>query len=100
MKGVKSYSGYISLNATTNMFFWFFEARTNPQDAPVSPVSLFSLFDPNLTISDQITLWYSVEQYKGFPTLLTKYRLNGGPGADSLLGLFQGELSWKMKATK
>lgn len=34
-EGVDDYSGYISLNEKTNMFFWFFEARENPQEKPV-----------------------------------------------------------------
>ncbi|KAG9238770.1 carboxypeptidase 2 [Amylocarpus encephaloides] len=50
--GVNSYAGYIDLDADSHTFFWFFEARHNPKDAP-------------------ITLW-----------------LNGGPGADSMIGLF------------
>ncbi|KAI9146889.1 Mutanase [Paramyrothecium foliicola] len=53
--GVNSYSGYISTDTNTNMFFWFFEARNNPESAP-------------------ITLW-----------------LEGGPGGDSLFGLFDRE---------
>ncbi|KAI1841055.1 hypothetical protein JX266_012713 [Neoarthrinium moseri] len=49
---VNSYSGYIDIDEKTHMFFWFFEARHNANEAP-------------------ITLW-----------------LEGGPGADSLFGLF------------
>ncbi|KAK6950619.1 hypothetical protein Daesc_007143 [Daldinia eschscholtzii] len=52
--GVNSYSGYVDLDENTHMFFWFFEARNNPDEAP-------------------LTLW-----------------LNGGPGSDSLIGLFEG----------
>jgi hypothetical protein len=35
-EGVDDYAGYISLNEETNMFFWFFEARENPSEKPVS----------------------------------------------------------------
>ena len=52
--GVGSYAGYVDLSPTSHTFFWFFEARHNPETAP-------------------LTLW-----------------LNGGPGSDSLIGLFQG----------
>ncbi|MCJ1426652.1 hypothetical protein MMC29_004555 [Sticta canariensis] len=51
--GVNSYTGYIDLAPDSHTFFWFFEARHNPAEAP-------------------LTLW-----------------LNGGPGSDSLIGLFQ-----------
>jgi hypothetical protein len=51
--GVKSYAGYVDLSPTEHTFFWFFEARHDPKNAP-------------------ITLW-----------------LNGGPGSDSLIGLFE-----------
>lgn len=52
--GVNSYSGYVDLNEDSHMFFWLFEARHDPANAP-------------------ITLF-----------------LNGGPGSDSAIGLFQG----------
>ncbi|KAJ5577808.1 uncharacterized protein N7459_006772 [Penicillium hispanicum] len=51
--GVKSYAGYVDLSPDAHTFFWFFEARHDPENAP-------------------ITLW-----------------LNGGPGSDSLIGLFE-----------
>ncbi|KAJ4287681.1 hypothetical protein N0V90_012384 [Kalmusia sp. IMI 367209] len=34
--GVDDYAGYISLDEKTNMFFWFFEARTNPSQKPLT----------------------------------------------------------------
>ncbi|KAK7911776.1 hypothetical protein PG985_014257 [Apiospora marii] len=55
--GVKSYSGYVDLDESTHMFFWFFEARKNPDKAPItlwlnggpgsdSLISLFSAIGP------------------------------------------------------
>lgn len=34
--GVNSYSGYVDLDENTHMFFWFFEHRTNPNEAPIT----------------------------------------------------------------
>ena len=34
--GVNSYSGYVDLDEDTHMFFWFFEARHNPDKAPLT----------------------------------------------------------------
>ncbi|KAH8889062.1 alpha/beta-hydrolase [Thozetella sp. PMI_491] len=34
--GVNSYSGYVDLDNNTHMFFWFFEARNNPNKAPIT----------------------------------------------------------------
>lgn len=40
-EGVDDYAGYISLNEKTNMFFWFFEARENPSEKPVSTSTFY-----------------------------------------------------------
>lgn len=34
--GVNTYSGYLSVGANMSMFFWFFEARSNPSTAPLA----------------------------------------------------------------
>lgn len=34
--GVNSYSGYVDLDADTHIFFWLFEARNNPSEAPTT----------------------------------------------------------------
>ncbi|KKK18917.1 hypothetical protein P175DRAFT_0436025 [Aspergillus ochraceoroseus IBT 24754] len=34
--GVNQYSGYLSVGDNMNMWFWFFEARNNPQQAPLA----------------------------------------------------------------
>ncbi|KAJ8521696.1 hypothetical protein ONZ45_g1633 [Pleurotus djamor] len=51
--GVYQASGYATLAPTENIWFWYFEARNEPENAPLA-------------------LWF-----------------NGGPGASSMIGLFQ-----------
>lgn len=53
--GVNQYSGYITAGDDLNMWFWFFEARENPQEAPLmaffgggpGDASEFGLFTQN-----------------------------------------------------
>jgi hypothetical protein len=53
-EGVDDYAGYISLNPTTNMFFWFFEARENPTEKPlVSTISRHSKYSQPWPVSWQ-----------------------------------------------
>jgi carboxypeptidase C (cathepsin A) len=33
--GVQQYSGYLSVGQNMNMWFWFFESRKNPENAPL-----------------------------------------------------------------
>jgi vitellogenic carboxypeptidase-like protein len=57
LKDYPSYSGYFTVNKTynSNLFFWYFEAQHNPEDAPVvlwlqggpGASSLFGLFTEN-----------------------------------------------------
>lgn len=48
-EGVDDYAGYISLNEKYNMFFWFFEARENPSEKPVSIPGKVSRLGDGLT---------------------------------------------------
>lgn len=34
--GVRTYSGYIDLDANTHMYFWFFESRNKPAEDPTT----------------------------------------------------------------
>jgi hypothetical protein len=34
--GVRSYRGYVGLDADTHIFFWFFEAKQSPSTAPTA----------------------------------------------------------------
>ncbi|OMP88555.1 Carboxypeptidase S1-like protein B [Diplodia seriata] len=66
---VEDYAGYVSLDNKTNMFFWYFAARDDPKNKPMTlyaPSTSKHLFAANSDVS-----W-----------------LNGGPGSDSLIGLF------------
>jgi hypothetical protein len=41
--GVKTYSGYIDIADDKHMFFWFFEAREDPENKPVTLWCEFSI---------------------------------------------------------
>lgn len=43
-EGVDDYAGYISLNERYNLFYWYFEARENPTEKPVSAKLLLFSF--------------------------------------------------------
>lgn len=44
--GVNSYSGYVDLDDATHMFFWFFEARNDPANAPLTLWLKYTYLNP------------------------------------------------------
>lgn len=55
--GVNSYSGYIDLAEDLHTFFWFFEARTNAETAPITLWRKSSAFWPRWLISSKLTMF-------------------------------------------
>lgn len=66
----KQYSGHVHLPSGIALFFWFFEAQTNPQDAP-------------------LTIWLNGGPGKYAPVQLAPRIDLFTPGSSSMLGLMQ-----------
>jgi carboxypeptidase C (cathepsin A) len=69
-KGVKQHSGYLTVGENMNMWFWNFEARKDPTNAP-------------LVRKDSMNYAWK------FSNILQVAWFNGGPGCSSMIGLMQ-----------